>query len=925
MYLLRQFFFFLVLPPVFSQTIRDFPAGYRTEWLATANSTATAVSNNGFVAGYYSLQDGRVRGFLRNPAGDTIDIEYPGALKTRIESVNSSGAVVGSYEANGMDRGFLRLANGTYTSFDVPGAKSTVLTGINDAGQVVGYFVDSADESQMVTFVNPASPQILSVSANNRAWDIGPDGWIAGSYPGLNTWTGFVRGPGGAVASFPSPCPASQISSLMPLAVNGAFEVAGTCSFRAGLFFYRSFLRLSNGRTLVIGDSASSGDFLLSLGGINDAGDLAGSGRDSTGGMRALLLHPCAASNVEPTNPTAAASGGVVTFTATAAADCRLNASAPGAAWAVLARTSNSSFQVTLEPNPSPVARTTSLFVAGANITIQQDAGICTYTLTGNPATFPASGGSGTVTVTAAAGCPWTAVTASSWISLASASGTGNGSLTFSVAPNTTSSTRTGSVGIGGQQFILNQAADPVCSLGVTITGGPVPASGGAVTLTIATGAGCPWGLSSPSTFIGIPPHIGVGPATLQIGFAPNPAGDSRTATLIVSGTSYQVIQSGSGGSPSGLRFVPVTPCRVADTRPEGGKTGGFGPPRMTAGSTRGFEIPQSGCGIPSTARAYALNITVVPAGYLGYLTAFPTGQSQGGASTLNSWNGRVVANAAIVAAGSNASVSVFVTDPTDVIIDVNGYFTNDAGLAFYPVQPCRVADTRVTGGKTGQFGPPSISGQTSRSFAIPLAGCGIPANAQAYSTNVTAVPSSYLGFLTLWPSGQTQPFVSTLNSWDAQVVPNAAIVPAGTNGAISVYASNPTDVVIDINGYFAAAGQPGALLFYPQPPCRLVDTREDLALAAMLTRTFPVSGRCGVPGSARAYVFNTTAVPNGYLGFVTLWPGGDAQPFVSTLNSWNGQVVANAAIVPSGNGSIGTYVSNAANLILDLNGYFAP
>jgi hypothetical protein len=35
-------------------------------------------------------------------------------------------------------------------------------------------------------------------------------------------------------------------------------------------------------------------------------------------------------------------------------------------------------------------------------------------------------------------------------------------------------------------------------------------------------------------------------------------------------------------------------------------------------------------------------------------------------------------------------------------------------------------------------------------------------------------------------------------------VVANAAIVPAGTNGAIDIYVTNPTQVVLDINGYFA-------------------------------------------------------------------------------------------------------------------------
>ena len=54
---------------------------------------------------------------------------------------------------------------------------------------------------------------------------------------------------------------------------------------------------------------------------------------------------------------------------------------------------------------------------------------------------------------------------------------------------------------------------------------------------------------------------------------------------------------------------------------------------------------------------------------------------------------------------------------------------------------------------------------------------------------------------------------VSTLNSFNGRVAANAAIVPAGANGAVSVFVSDASDVIIDINGYFAAPGGPGRSL----------------------------------------------------------------------------------------------------------------
>jgi hypothetical protein len=82
------------------------------------------------------------------------------------------------------------------------------------------------------------------------------------------------------------------------------------------------------------------------------------------------------------------------------------------------------------------------------------------------------------------------------------------------------------------------------------------------------------------------------------------------------------------------------------------------------------------------------------------------------------------------------------------------------------------------------------------------------------------------VGFLTTWPTGQARPLVSTLNALDGQVTANMAIVAAGTDGAVSFYASDTTDLVVDINGYFAPPLGVGALAFYTATPCRLADTR---------------------------------------------------------------------------------------------------
>src|SRR5262245_53484931 len=125
--------------------------------------------------------------------------------------------------------------------------------------------------------------------------------------------------------------------------------------------------------------------------------------------------------------------------------------------------------------------------------------------------------------------------------------------------------------------------------------------------------------------------------------------------------------------------------------------------------------------------------------------------------------------------------------------------------LVFVGMTPCRVVDTRTGSGFTGAFGPPSLVGEASRTFPIQSSTtCSIPSIARAYSLNVTADPPGFLDFITVWPTGQPRPLASTLNGYVNTVIANAAVVPAGTNGSVDVYASQNTNLIIDINGYYA-------------------------------------------------------------------------------------------------------------------------
>jgi hypothetical protein len=143
--------------------------------------------------------------------------------------------------------------------------------------------------------------------------------------------------------------------------------------------------------------------------------------------------------------------------------------------------------------------------------------------------------------------------------------------------------------------------------------------------------------------------------------------------------------------------------------------------------------------------------------------------------------------------------------------------------LTFVAMTPCRLVDTRgaavgfngiepfvgpsIPSAGTVVFPVQSASEATTNTMPAP---CGaIPSIAKAYSFNVTVIAQAGAvdNYVTLWPTGLLQPVVSTVNDTQSSIVANAAIVAVGTGGSVNLYNSGPAtiDVVIDMNGYFAA------------------------------------------------------------------------------------------------------------------------
>lgn len=133
----------------------------------------------------------------------------------------------------------------------------------------------------------------------------------------------------------------------------------------------------------------------------------------------------------------------------------------------------------------------------------------------------------------------------------------------------------------------------------------------------------------------------------------------------------YKVVDLPLPLSPSSLYVLP--PCRVVDTR---GTTGPSGGPAIASAATRGVRM--SGvCGIPSGAKALAVNVTVVSPAADGYLTLFPGASPWPGTSSVSYRTGKTRANNALVPLSAGGILNVFNggPQPAHFIIDVTGYF----------------------------------------------------------------------------------------------------------------------------------------------------------------------------------------------------------------------------------------------------------
>jgi uncharacterized protein (TIGR03437 family) len=254
-------------------------------------------------------------------------------------------------------------------------------------------------------------------------------------------------------------------------------------------------------------------------------------------------------SSIAPSTQSLPAAGGTGSFTLTTNCAWQAASTAP---WLSITSSTTGSGNATITfsapPNLSPQSRSASITVGTTAFTVTQEGTPCQLTISASALDVTATGGPGEFNVVTQGGCNWTAVTNVSWIIFTSpAAGSGDATVTFSVAPNTTPGARTGVITVGPRTYTVTQAGAN-CELSINPTSASLPSN--AFQGTIAVTSTCQWTASPTVGWISIlAGAAGNGNGQIDYSVGANPSASARTGAIRIGNLTFNISQSGGGCS----------------------------------------------------------------------------------------------------------------------------------------------------------------------------------------------------------------------------------------------------------------------------------------------------------------------------------------------------------------------------------------
>ena len=314
-----------------------------------------------------------------------------------------------------------------------------------------------------------------------------------------------------------------------------------------------SFNSLASGASATITIVASLDCSVLNGQSIGNTASVTSIVRDPVSGNNASSVNFTASNPprvILPTNQSYAADGGDGMVAVTAPSGCGWQAVSNDSFLTITSGstgTGNGTVGYHVATNSTGSPRMGTLTIAGLTFTVNQSNLSCSYSILPTSNSFPAAGGSGSVSVMAPDGCFWKAASNDGWILVAAGTGSGfgNGSVDYSVEANSSNTQRTGTITIAGLTFTVTQAGVP-CMFSIAPTGKLFAQTGSESSFMVTTGDGCNWTVSTTDDWIFITSEgSAIGSGLVTYGVTNNFTGVPRQGTITAAGHTFTVVQDG--------------------------------------------------------------------------------------------------------------------------------------------------------------------------------------------------------------------------------------------------------------------------------------------------------------------------------------------------------------------------------------------
>ena len=327
--------------------------------------------------------------------------------------------------------------------------------------------------------------------------------------------------------------------------------------------------------------------------------------------------------------------------------------------------------------------------------------------------------------------------------------------------------------------------------------------------------------------------------------------------------------------------------------------------------------------GLPSDAELALMNLTMTEVEDSwrrgsGYITAKPCDTLYDQEQTSSNGNfvkSIDVANLAVVPLASDRTFCLYYSNSIETVVDTQGYFSSTGTLAFTPLVPKRVLDTRQ-----------AVRPQKGSMTRVET---GLPVGSQSALVNLTMTGLSaddfVRGYITadkcssLVAGPQTKSNGNFNSGFD---VSNLSVVSLDSDGSFCIYSEQAVDLVVDVQGSFSASGTTKLSSMSTQ---RVLDTRaSNQPPASSITRV-----NTGAVSSSRAALVNLTMTGASSFGYITADKCSSLQSGPQSRSNGNFRPqadVSNLSVVPlDSDGSFCIYAEQAVDLIVDVQGIFSP